>query len=128
MCIHAQGQNSPKPLRLRRYKTFSNFFEKSIDIRFPRVYIGYNERGTTKSGQTAKPGPAACTLKTESPDSGNLLGGETSLMRVKPNGERWTRETCKGVDTMVVDTIVCVVVAVLATDSLFRIVEKLEER
>ena len=22
----------PKPLRLRRYKTFSNFFEKSIDI------------------------------------------------------------------------------------------------
>ena len=48
MCIHAQGQNSPKPLRLKAFKTFSIFFEKSIDIRFPRVYIGYNERGTTK--------------------------------------------------------------------------------
>ena len=61
--------NSPKLLRLKAFKTFSNFFEKSIDIIPRRVYIGYNERGAAKGGQTAKPWSAACTLKIKSHDT-----------------------------------------------------------
>jgi hypothetical protein len=35
-------------LRLKAFKTFSKNFGKGVDIIPRRVYIGYNERGTTK--------------------------------------------------------------------------------